>query len=500
MRQATSVAMSAETEAQLIEHLDRADGQEDICLAAYTPSTGDTRTTALLNEAIFPEPGDRSVHGNATINAEYILRGISIAQKEARGLAVLHSHPGATLWQRMSSPDRDAESSYANLVRETTGIPLVGMTLATGDGTWSARHWDVGVGRGVDCTAATNVRAVSDRLSISWNDKLCRPPTPTRKQIRTVSAWGERQQADLVRQRILVVGAGSVGLDVVLRLMASGHCDVTVMDFDVVELHNLDRLIGAESRDVRLKRSKIHVARREGRAASTAQHASLTISDLSICEPDGLQMALDHDIVFCCVDRPWPRAVLNSLAYTDFIPVIDGGIAIDVFAAGGMRNATWRSHVIRPGRPCMGCNKQLDLGLVVIDRQGLLDDPTYIEGADRSTVPQSQNVALLSGSVSASLLAQYASYCTAPGGVGDPGPLQYWLSTHHLERLNVTSKPYCTVEAAEGNGDLRLNQTGRHEIAEQQRQLVKNPGSYIRMLRTVDWLGDTIVRRLGRST
>ena len=130
------------------------------------------------------------------------------------------------------------------------------------------RHWDVGVGRGVDCTAATNVRVVSDRLSISWNDELCRPPTPTRKQIRTVSAWGERQQADLVRQRILVVGTGSVGLDVVLRLMASGHCDVTVMDFDVVELHNLDRLIGAESRDVRLKRSKIHVARREGRAAS----------------------------------------------------------------------------------------------------------------------------------------------------------------------------------------------------------------------------------------
>ena len=129
-----------------------------------------------------------------------------------------------------------------------------------------------------------------------------------------------------------------------------------------------------------------------------------------------------------------------------------------------------------------------------------MDDPTYIEGADRSTVPQSQNVALLSGSVSASLLAQYASYCTAPGGMGDPGPLQYWLSTHHLERLNVTSKPYCAVEAAEGNGDLRLDQTGRHEVAEQQRQLAKKPGSYVQGLRTVDWLGDTIVRRLGRST
>ena len=497
MRRVASVAMASKMEAELIEQLDRSDGQEDICLATYTPSTGHTRTTALLREVIHPVLGDRYVHGNATITAEYVLRGISIAQEADRGLALMHSHPRATRWQHMSGPDRDAESSYANLVRESTGLPLVGMTLATGDGSWSARHWDVGVGRDVDCTSATNVRVISDRLSISWNDDLCPPPVPTRKQIRTISAWGARQQADLIRQRILVVGAGSVGLDIVLRLMASGHCDVTVMDFDVVELHNLDRLIGAEPRDARLKRQKIHVARREGRAASTAREPTLTISDLSICEFDGLQVALDHDIIFCCVDRPWPRAILNSLAYTDLIPVIDGGIAIDTFENGGIRNATWRSHVIRPGRPCMACNNQLDLGLVVVDRQGLMDDPTYIQGADRSAVPQRQNVALLSASVSASLLAQYASFCTAPGGIGDPGPLQYLLSTHHLERLGTTSKPYCAVEAAEGEGNYRLDQTGRHEAAERQRYSAKSIGCHMRVLRKADWLADNFLRRLG---
>jgi hypothetical protein len=30
----------------------------------------------------------------------------------------------------MSGLDRDTEASYANLVREVTGLPLVGMTLA----------------------------------------------------------------------------------------------------------------------------------------------------------------------------------------------------------------------------------------------------------------------------------------------------------------------------------------------------------------------------------
>ena len=128
-----------------------------------------------------------------------------------------------------------------------------------------------------------------------------------------------------------MVGAGSVGLDVFVRLAASGLCHLTVMDFDVVKFHNLDRLIGAARRDVRLRRPKIHVALREAAEAATAVKPSIEVSDRSICEPDGLRLALDQDLIFCCVDRPWPRAVLNSLAYSDLIPVIDGGIAIDTF-------------------------------------------------------------------------------------------------------------------------------------------------------------------------
>ena len=90
-----------------------------------------------------------------------------------------------------------------------------------------------------------------------------------------------------------------------------------------------------------------------------------------------------------------------------------------------MRNATWRTHVIRPGRACMSCNRQLDLGQVIPDKQGLLDNPDYIKGADQPARPQGQNVAPLSVSVSGALLAQYTSFSVAPAGFGDPGPLQY---------------------------------------------------------------------------
>ena len=486
MMRRTSVAMTSTIEGSLVRRLVRGDGQEDVCLATYRPSTGLVRFSALIRGVVPPRPGDRLVHGNATVTADYILRGADAARQGDCGLVLLHSHPGASNWQRMSGPDRECEASYANLVREITGLPLVGMTLATQDRTWSARHWDMGVGRAVDCTHCTNVRVIGDKFAVSWNDAISPPPRASGKQMRTVSAWGERQQADLARRRILVVGAGSVGLDVLVRLAASGLCDLTVMDFDLVQAHNLDRLIGATPRDAHLKRPKVHVAFREATTAATARTSNIGVSDYSVCETQGLRLALDHDLVFSCVDRPWPRAVLNSLAYSDLIPVIDGGIAIDTFDNGEMRNATWRSHVVRPGRPCMSCNRQLDLGLVALDRHGLLDDPDYIQRAALRGVPVNPNVAPLSVSVAASVLAQYVSFSVAPAGFGDPGPLQYLLSTHHLDRGSYVTSPHCAPEAAEGDGDYRVCLTGRHVEAKRLRKMTGSVGSRIRFLRWAD--------------
>jgi hypothetical protein len=475
----TSVAMTAETEDVLRAHLLRADGQEDICLATYRPSTGATRRTALLRQVHLPEPGEREVHGNATITGDYVLRIATAAASNGDGVVLLHSHPGGRGWQAMSGPDEDTEASYANLVREITGLPLVGMTLGGRGGVWSARHWDRGVSTDIAATHSENVRVLDTELRVSWNDRIVPVPTRPPTMARSVASWGPSRHSDLVRRSVMVVGLGSVGLDIAVRLAATGVTRVGLMDFDTIKLHNLDRLIGATPTDAWLRRSKLHLARRLANENATAAAPLIEGFDLSICEPDGLTVALDFDQIICCVDRPWPRAVLNLLAYRDFIPVIDGGIAIGAFSDGsGMRNATWRSHVLYPGRPCMSCIGQLDLGAVAADQSGALDDPVYIDGRTEQpdpndgpgSSPESQNVAVLSVSATASILAQYVSLNVAPGGLGEPGPLQYLLSTHTLEHLTATHRPACPVEALTGHGDQAMRMTGPHPKAEHERR------------------------------
>lgn len=433
-------------------HLLRADGQEDLCFALWNPSRGRRRTTALIQRLIPPGEGDRDVHGNASFNPAYLQRALVEAAGARAGLALLHSHPCGQGWQGLSEDDLNAEQGNAGAVFGATKLPFVGLTLA-GDKTWSARFWERTAPRTYPGEWCTSVRIVGNRLGINYNDELAPRPMPTEEQIRTVSAWGEDCQADLVRLRVGIVGAGSVGGMVAEALGRTGFQNIVPIDFDEIELHNLDRLQYATKADI--GQIKVEVLAKHLRASATAAHFTVDPIVAAVFEEEGFRAALDCDVLFSCVDRPWGRQVLNLMAYAHLIPVIDGGIEVRTNRLGKLAAADWRAHTATVGRPCLQCLGQYDPGLVQMEREGHLDDPTYIAGlAKDHPLKIRENVFAFSMSCAGLQMLQMLSLAIAPLGRSNPGAQRYHFVGGSMEPPEFGScHPNCLLPQLVALGD-----------------------------------------------
>lgn len=379
----------ARSSEHLLSHIRRGERQEDLCFALWRPSTGLNRKTSIVYDVVLPEENERHLHGNASFEPGYLARSVRLAMERNSGLAFMHSHtrPG---WQNTSVTDMKAEREVIAYPAGATGLPLVGMTIGS-DGFWSARYWELS-----DATMkqywCESVRALDDQsYAIYFNDNL-RKPKPRRDVLRrTFDAWGTVAQNDISRMRIGIVGLGSVGCIVAEALARIGVSELTLIDPDRVEEHNLDRLLYGTSNDI--GRLKVELAAQVIRRHATADSITVESHPLSIHDQLAYRSALDCDLLFSCVDRPVARDVLNYIANAHLIPVIDGGVSVETDGrTGTMFSAHWRAHIITPYHRCMRCNGQYNSGMVVTELDGSLDDPSYISSLEADRRGGNENV------------------------------------------------------------------------------------------------------------
>lgn len=202
---------------------------------------------------------------------------------------------------------------------------------------------------------------------------------------------------------------------------------LTYIDFDKLERRNLDRTLGATAADTEANLLKVDVAARTTRASATAADLDLRIVPHSLLSAEGLGAALDCDVLFSCVDRPWPRHLLNTIAYSHLIPVIDGGIMAKVKPDGTPQHVAWRIHTVGPDHTCMVCLGALRRSDVALDMDGKLDDPDYIAGLseeDKAVISR-RNVFPFSMSVAAHEVLQFVGLVTGMPRIGGGGAQTY---------------------------------------------------------------------------
>lgn len=438
-----SVAMAIGTNERAVSHLLRGDGQEDACFGLYMPSQGSRRFTGLVTEIVLPEEGERIVRGNVHVATHYFVRVLGMALKRKMGIAIMHSHPSGSGWQASSEDDANSENTFAHTTQGGTGLPLLGMTLS-GDEMWSSRAWVRTGKRRYESVPCEKVRVIGSSLNVSFNPELLPAPRSKPELTRTVSAWGEVAQAKLARLRLGIIGLGGVGGIVAEALARMGLKEITLIDFDSVESVNLDRQLHATKQDADRSRPKVRVVSGALRKSATADGFDVIASEWSVVEPEGFKLALDCDILFSCVDRPWPRSALNFIAYAHLIPVVDGGVRVIVSPKGTLKRAYWGAHVVGPARRCMVCLEQYDPGLVSAERDGLLDDPEYISGLpEDEPFRHNENVFSFNLSVASMELLQILSIVVAPHGISNIGAQMYSMVPGVLNSTSKTCELGC---------------------------------------------------------
>ena len=361
----------------------------------------------------------------------------------------MHSHPSPG-WQGMSVTDVTAERDVLAGPAAATGFPLLGLTVGS-DGYWSARFWRRHEGAILRHECA-KVRVVGSNSYILYHDDKINPAPRRREALRrTYDTWGTKAQGDISRLKIGIVGLGTVGSIVAEAAARIGVGSMVLVDPDIVEEHNLDRLLFATTEDV--GNNKVMVAEKAVRSHATSESVAIVALPIAVQDWPAYRAIIDCDIIFSCVDRPAGRDVLNFVAYSHLIPVIDGGVAIET-QRDTLHAAHWKAHVVVPGRQCMRCNGQYSTGMVVAELDGSLDNSSYISTLPRDSEIGNQNVFPFALSLASTEINLMLRYLIAPTWWPKVGQQDYQFVLGAFRNQNESCGPACPFPGRVGLGDL----------------------------------------------
>jgi hypothetical protein len=127
---------------------------------------------------------------------------------------------------------------------------------------------------------------------------------------RQVLLFGEEGQKTIAAVRVAIVGLGGLGSHVAQQLAYLGVERFLLIDGDVVQKTNLNRLIGAMVEDATAKRLKVEVAERTIKAiepAAAIEKIPTSFVSRSVCN-----RLRDADFIFGCLDNDGARLVLTT--------------------------------------------------------------------------------------------------------------------------------------------------------------------------------------------
>lgn len=303
----------------------------------------------------------------------------------------VHTHPfsQSNVWFS-GTDDRDEINFVKYLHDEGANIFYASIVLSQTD--YKARYWQMDRGGRVYQTPA-QIKTQKIGESIPSSDERFRRKVVSDKSEvddmfnRSVLALGLDNMRKITGEQIIsVVGVGGIGSIIAEHLIHMGFRNINLIDFDTLEISNLNRIVAATYDDAVKKRIKVEAIR--DNLLKINPKAKIKAFNNKVEDKKIERVIAASDWIMVATDNHASRFQIQQLAFKYYVPFITAGVNITV-EDGRIIDMSGEVILIRIGdRVCLTCLKRLKFNEIAKQispdknvREGLVRKG-YVQGLD----------------------------------------------------------------------------------------------------------------------
>ena len=337
-----SFSLSSTQHSQLKNHLFPGDGLEAVALIFCHQAKTSTLTKLVAFEVVLVNNDDCIKRTSAEVSwdTKKYLTPQQIEKMDTTGVSLftIHSHP--TGFDQFSQLDDDNDKKFFPCVNGWFDDDRVnGATVMLPDGQVFGRIVDAAG----SFTPLSYVNVSGESIKKFYKNITHK----SQKFSQRIEQTFGKGTLNLLRQlKVGVVGCSGTG-SILIELLAR-NCigEIVIVDPDIVEEKNLNRIINSSLKDAKIGSPKVEIIKnaidKMGLDVKVTTYQSHTsnidvVSELKTC-----------DVLFGCVDSAIGRYHLDCIAAAYLIPYFDVGVQIESDGNGSISQAIMVSNYIEP--------------------------------------------------------------------------------------------------------------------------------------------------------
>ena len=338
-----SLVLSEGTHETLKDHLHSGNQLEAAAIMLCALGKGAQSTRLIVREAILIPPPEYDkqtpIYVSWPFSKYMIPQKIDQIDKEKLSIFTIHSHPKGYNDFSITDDEND-RALFHSISGWFDDNRLNGSAIMLPDGSIIARTYT----EGGEFAPIKRVSVVGENITI-WKQTKSEDEIPN-YATRISQTFGKGTFGLLRSLKVGVVGCSGTGSIIVELLARNCIGSLVLIDPDVVEEKNLNRIMNTKKSDAEKGVPKVEILKQAIEKMGMNVNVETYKSDTYDKEP--IEALVDCDIIFGCVDSAAGRYHLECVSKAYFIPYFDVGVYLESDGKGGISQANAVSRYIHP--------------------------------------------------------------------------------------------------------------------------------------------------------